>query len=120
MKLFYVDKQDNKIKSTTKVLDSVELVDNPYKRIVELLIEDKSDSKLIFPDNTRVYDANIDKKIVTVNFSKEILNYKSEEEKNNITNILANTLFELTEVNAVKIKVEGQDNYQYKDTYVKK
>ena len=43
-----------------------------------------------------------------------------KEEKNNITNILANTLSELTEVNGIKIKVDGQEVDQFKEVYVKK
>lgn len=120
LKMYYIDKQSNEMKTKTKVIDAVELVENPYKKIVELLIQENSTENYVLPENTRVYDAEINQKIVTINFSKEILNYKSEEEKNNITNILTNTLSELTEVNGIKIKVDGQEVDQFKEVYVKK
>lgn len=120
LKLYYIDKQTNEMKTRTKVIDAVELVENPYKKIIELLIEDNTEDMYVLPANTRIYDAEINQKIVVLNFSKEILNYASEEEKNNITNILVNTLSELTEVNGVKIKVEGQEVDQYKEVYVRK
>lgn len=120
LKLYYIDKQSNEMKTKTKVIDAVELVENPYKKIVELLIQENSTENFVLPENTRVYDAEINQKIITINFSKEILNYKSEEEKNNITNILANSLSELTEVNGIKIKVDGQEVDQFKEVYVKK
>lgn len=120
LKLYYIDKQTNEMKTRTKVIDAVELVENPYKKIIELLIADNTEDMYVLPANTRIYDAEINQKIVVLNFSKEILNYASEEEKNNISNILVNTLSELTEVNGVKIKVEGQEVDQYKEIYVRK
>ena len=51
---------------------------------------------------------------------KELQDCLTEKEKNNIINSIVNTLTELTEVNSVKILIDGQENSQFNETYQRK
>ena len=56
---------------------------------------------------------------VVLDFSSEILNYSkdSKKDKENMIKSIVNTLTELTEVNKVKILVNGKENDEFKDIY---
>ena len=59
---------------------------------------------------------------VVLDFSKEILNYSKDNKnaKNNIINSIVNTLTELTEVNKVKILIDGKENNEFNEIYERK
>ena len=59
---------------------------------------------------------------VTLDFSQEFLNYDktNEKTKENMVNSIVNTLTQLTEVNKVKILIEGNQNNEFNETYTKK
>ena len=44
---------------------------------------------------------------------------EKENAKENLINSIVNSLTELTEVNKVKFLIEGQENEQFKDIYVR-
>ena len=52
--LYFLDKETNKLKSESKLIDANELLKNPYKIIVQKLIEGPHDENLqsVFPENT--------------------------------------------------------------------
>ena len=64
----------------------------------------------------------MDNDCVVIDFSKEFLNYNKEDEneKNNLINSIVNTLTELTEVNKVKILIEGNENDEFNEIYARK
>ena len=86
--LYFLDSQTNQLKSEGKLLNSNELLKNPYKLIVEKLIEGPNDEKLqkVLPENTKLIDANLSNDCVILNFSEEILNYQDDTQKFNIIN----------------------------------
>ena len=59
---------------------------------------------------------------MTLDFSSEFLNYNKNDEKvkDNLINSIVNTVTELTEVNQVKILINGQVSDEFKDIYVRK
>lgn len=108
--LYFID-TDNKLKSEGKLIDSNLLITNPYKEIIQLLLQGPTNNQLKnpFPENTKIIDATIQNTCVTLNFSDELLNYENEEQKMNIVNCLLNTLCELNEVNSFKIIINNEN-----------
>ena len=56
---------------------------------------------------------------VTLDFSAEFLNYDktNEKSKENMINSIVKTLTQLTEVNKVKILINGEQNTEFSETY---
>ena len=56
-----------------------------------------------------------------LDFSSDILNYDKENEKGkeNLINSIVNTLTELSEINSVKILVEGNQNAEFNEEYMR-
>ncbi len=106
--LYFVD-SNNELKSEGKLIDSLELVDNPYKKIVELLLAGPENESLfkVFPENTKILDANLNNNCIILNFSEELLNFENDNQKYNIINSILNTLTELNEVNSIQILVNN-------------
>lgn len=117
--LYFPDKETNELTPEARLVDIKEIINIPYEKLINLLIEGPKNEKLkkIIPDNTKVLKTYREDDCLVIDFSKEILGYKNEKEKNNLINSIVNTTTELTEVNKVKILVEGQTNDEFKDTY---
>lgn len=117
--LYFLNSKTEELKSENKLISASELIQNPYKVIVELLIEGPNNSELInvFPENTRVLDAKIENRCVTLNFSEEIINYKDDVQKYNIINSLLNSLTSLNEVDSIKIMVNNSVNKNFDEDY---
>ena len=111
--LFFLNKNSKEIMAEAIAIDARTLSSNPYKKLIELLLEGPKNEKLekVIPDGTQVYDASIEAGCVVVNFSKEILNFGEDETmKNNIISTISQTLTELTEVNSIRFLIEGEEN----------
>ncbi len=119
--LYYVNISDNTLKSEGRLIDSTQLLENPYKLIVQYLIDGpKNDAlKTVFPNNTKILNAVYSKGCVTLNFSEELLNYEDENQKFNIINCILNSLTQLTEVNSIKIQINGKTNEKMSEEYSK-
>ena len=106
--LYFID-ANNELKSEGKLIDSLELAHNPYKKIIELLLAGPENESLfkVFPENTKIIDANLNNNCVILNFSEELLNFENDNQKYNIINSILNTLTELNEVNSVQILVNN-------------
>lgn len=117
--LYYLSKETNTLKSEGKLIDSNELIKNPYKIIVQKLIEGPDSEKLqsIFPENTRLIDASITNNCVILNFSEELLNYNDDTQKYNIINSILNSLTQLNEVNSIKILINNEPSEELDQEY---
>lgn len=118
--LYFLNKDTKQIMAEAIAIDAKELVINPYKKLIELLLAGPKNEKLerIIPEGTTVYDAGIEAGCVVINFSKEMLNFTGDEIlKNNIINSIYKTLNELTEVNSIRFLVEGEENMQLSGEY---
>lgn len=117
--LFFLD-DTYSLKEEKRLIDAKKLVSNPYKELILLLIEGPISSNLsgIFPENTKLLDAYIQKNQVTVDFSSEILNFKEDSQKLNIINSMLKTLKQLDEVKSIKILINNIDSEIFDETYV--
>lgn len=117
--LYFLDTSSNSLKSEGRLIDSIELLNDPYKTLIKLLIDGpKTDTfSSVIPKGTQILDTNFEESNVTLNFSPEILDYTDEKQKYNIINTILNTLSELTEVDSFTIVINGQINEKFPDTY---
>lgn len=110
--LYFKDKISGEIVKESKLIDSKELLYNPYKKMVNLLIEGPQNDNFerIIPENTKILEANVDKGILLLNFSNEILDdSKDVEQINESIKSIVNTVTQLIEVNGVKILVNNEE-----------
>lgn len=120
--LYFPDKETKSLKPEARMVDIKELLHSPYNILIELLLQGPKNDKLekIFPENTKLLNSNINDEVLTLDFSSEFLNYdkNNEKTKNNLINSIVNTLTELTEVNKIKILINGETNDEFKEEYV--
>ena len=119
MTLYFLDKNSNTLKSEGKLIDSLLLLQNPYKELVNLLISGPTSQNLsnVFPENTQILDAYIKNNCVTLDFSEELLNFENEDQKYNIVNSILNTLTQLNEVYSIEFLINNEKNDVFSDTF---
>lgn len=122
--LYFPNKETKELTPEARLVDIKEIVNTPYEKLFNLLIEGpKSDkSEKILPDNTKVLKTYMEDDCVVLDLSEEFLKYNKEDKKvkENMTNSIVNTLTELTEVNKVKILINGKENEEFKEIYTRK
>lgn len=122
--LYFPSKETREITPEARLIDIKEIINTPYERLVTLLIEGpKSDkNQKVIPENTKLLKTYLEDDCVVLDFSEELLNYNKEDqkEKSNLINSLVNTLTELTEVNKVKILINGNTCEEFNEIYTRK
>lgn len=121
--LYFPDKEDKKLMPEARLVDIKELVNLPYEKLMNLLIEGPKNEKLelIIPKGTKILRTFMEGDTLILDLTTDFLNYDMEQEncKENLINSIVCTMTELTEVNSVKFLIEGEENEQFKDTYVR-
>ena len=117
--LYFVDKETGELKSENKLIDSSELLKNPYHLIVQKMIDGPISETLIspFPADTKILDASLTGDCVILNFSEELVNYENDTQKFNIINCILNSLTQLTEVNSIKILINDEPHDGINEEY---
>lgn len=115
--LFFVSKDTNELVPEARLVDIKEIINNPYEKIVNLLIEGPKNEKneRIIPENTKLLKNYMEGDCLILDFSEDLLNYNKEKNgKENIQKSLLNSLTQLTEVNKIKILINGKENDEFK------
>lgn len=116
--LYFKDNETNELAKETRLIDSKVLLKNPYEELVKMILngpENNSYGKVL-PEGTKLLETNFENGCVTINFSKEFIDANSDNiQKSNSIYSLVNTLTELTEVNSIKILIEGQETDAFLD-----
>ena len=117
--LYFLNPENNQLKSEGRNISTNELLKNPYKVIVQKLIDGPSDDKLknVFPEGTRLINATLSNDCVLLNFSEELLNFKDDVQKYNIINSILDSLTQLNEVNSIKILINNEPNDKISQEY---
>ncbi len=121
--LYFPDKEQKNLIPEARTIDVKELIKEPYQTLINLLIQGPKDEKLekCIPEGTQIKSINLQKNILTIDFSKEFIeNHEGgiEKESNTIYS-LVNTLTQLNEITGIKILIEGQENQAFKDNQIK-
>jgi len=118
IKLFFVDNTSGILAQEERNIDSKELIDNPYKYIINLLIEGTKDENLknTIPEGTKLNSAKLDKGTLCIDLSSEFLNGGGTDSIYSIVN----TVTEFTEINSVKFTIDGEIKEGLTESFVRK
>ena len=114
--LYYEDAISGVLAKEERKIDSKNLIDEPYKYVLELLINGPQieDLNNPIPEGTKLNDIKFEKGIVYIDLSKEFLNANGT----NAIYSIVNTLSEFTEVTGIKFTIEGKAEEKLKDVYI--
>ncbi len=119
--LYFLEKETNELAPEARLVDIKEIMNTPYDKLVNMLIEGPKNEKYIklMPDNTKLNKTYKEKDMVYLDFSSDFLNYdkKDASVKQNIIDSLVKTLTQLTEVNSIKILIDGEENEEFNEVY---
>lgn len=120
--LYFTNKNTKMVEPEARLIDVKEIVKEPYTTLVNLLIEgpkNENHEKNI-PEGTKLLSAKLNGECLILDFSEEFINNHTggkEEEERTIESIV-NTVTELTEVNSLKILINGKENQSFKDSEI--
>jgi spore germination protein GerM len=109
--LYFSDKETGELSKETRLIDSKQLLKNPYEELISMLTCGPENEKLekIIPEGAQILDVSYESGLVTINFSKEFTENISEEKVQIAVSSLYKTLTELTEVTGIRVLVEGEE-----------
>lgn len=117
--LYFKNIETNALTPESVTIDVKELTENPYKKLMDLLLSGPSNEKLEcpLPENTKVNNAYLKGDTAYVDFSSEFVDNapSGAEEESLIVYSVVNTLTELNEVNQVRILINGDENKSFND-----
>lgn len=121
--LYFQGKNTDELIPEGRLIDVKLLLNEPYKTLMQFLIEGPKNEKSerLIPEGTVVNKMELKKDILYIDLSKEFVeNHKGGEklESNTIYSIV-NTMTQLTEVNGIKILIDGEENKEFKDGKIK-
>lgn len=121
--LYFYNNTTKSLTSEGRLIDAKDLVSDPYKKLMELLVEGPKNTNLLktIPEGTKINKTELKGDILYLDLSKEFIeNHEGGEEKESITIYsIVNTMTNLTEVNSVKILIDGEENKSFKDGKIK-
>ncbi len=111
MPIFLVDNSD--YVARTSIVKSSNNTEEQIKEIVEALTKNSKKSsyirdgfKPIIPDGTKILDLKLEENVLTINFSKELLNVTQSDEEKMIESLIY-SLTEIKDIKKISIYVEG-------------
>lgn len=121
--LYFYNSNTKSLVPEGRLIDVKELVEEPYKKLMELLIEGPQNESLskTIPEGTIINKIELKGDILYLDLSKEFVdNHSGGEEMESATIYsIVNTMTNLTEVNAVKILIDGEENKAFNDNKIK-
>lgn len=119
--LYFENSETGELEPEIKVIDAKNLIENPYKELINLLVKGPQSSNLkkLIPEGTIVHDVTVENSCAKINLSQEFLNYENEEQKLKVINSIVNTLTNLKEITSVKFLINGEECEEIKDVYVR-
>ena len=121
--LYFQNKESKELQVEARLLDSKELLDNPYSKLVTLLLEGTSLETLEspIPQDTKLIGTVLEGECLVVNLSKEFLNTPEGDvvARTNAIYSFVNTLTELKEVSSVKFLIDGAEVEELKNPFAK-
>lgn len=117
--LYFLDPDTYKIVPEARQIDAKELIIDPYKVLINLLIEGPKNEKLVklIPEKTILNSAEIKNNILYLDFSNEFIDGQNlgKEQEELIIKSIVNTVTELTEVNQVAFLINGESDLGFPD-----
>lgn len=121
--LYFQNKETKELQIETRLIDSKELLKNPYSTLLKLLLEGPESESLesSIPTETKIISTVFEGECLVVNLSKEFIDCAKETvgEKMNSIYSIVNTVTELKEVSSVKILIEGEEGKGFESEGIK-
>ena len=121
--LYFYDTEANKIIPEVRNIDAKELLNDPYMKIMELLIEGSENSKIgkTIPEGTKLNSISINKNELTIDLNETFLSKyeKGSEGQLKMIYTIVDTFLELKEITGVKFLVNGENIEGISDSFVK-
>lgn len=122
--LYFPLKDGDGLNPEARLIDIKEIINSPYEKLVSLLMDGpKNDkNKGVFPGGVKLNNVYLENDCVVLDFSYELLDYckRSTKDKELLIDSVVNTLTELSEVNSVKILIDGKESDVFADGYCRK
>lgn len=120
--LFYIN-ENNEISAEIRKLDSKILLNNPYQEIMNLLLVGPKTENLksAIPKNVRINDITKNGDNLIIDFSKEFVENQVDdvEIQGLAISQIVNTVTQFTEINSIKILIDGEENKSFKNGNIK-
>lgn len=117
--LYFENSENGEVQTEARLVDSKDLLNDPYSYLVNLLIEGPKNAGLRknIPEGAKLNSATLIGECLTLDFSKDLIeNSKGDAlQKSNIIYSIINTVTELKEVSRVKILIDGQESDGFDD-----
>lgn len=116
--LYFINKTTKSLEPEARLIDVKQIVDDPYNTIINLLLEGpkKENLEKIISEGTRVNNLTLEGDTLIIDFSEEFIeNYNEENDEKQIIDSIVKTFTELTEIDAIKILINGEENKGFKD-----
>ena len=117
--LYFQSAGNKELQRETRLVDSKELLLEPYAELINMLINGPESENLqkTVPEGTKLLGVELVGNCLQVNLSREFINNASqdENERRNYIYSIVNTLTELNEVSSVKILIEGQESAGFEE-----
>lgn len=98
------------------------LAKDPYQYLIKELINGPKNEKMekVIPEGTQLYSVELKGDVLWIDFSKEFIENAKEgkEEEEKIMFTISNTLTELTEINAIRILINGEEGKGFRDNQI--
>lgn len=109
--LYFQDKETKELQIETKLIDSKELLKNPYIKLITLLLEGPDNEKFEnpIPSGTRLISVIQEGDVLVVDLSSEFLNCDTPEAQSNAIYSIVNTVTELKDVSSVKFLIDSKE-----------
>ena len=121
--LYFQNKSTNELVPEGRLIDVKLLLNEPYTTLMQLLIGGPKNEQLekLIPDGTVINKIELKNDILYIDLSKEFIeNHQGGEElESNTIYSIVNTMTQLTEVNGVKILIDGEMDKSFKDGKIK-
>ena len=114
--LYFEDETSKILAKEERKIDSKNLIDEPYKYVLELLINGPEIDGLNnpIPEGTKLNDIKYEKGILYIDLSQEFLSANGT----NAVYSIVNTLSEFTEVTGIKFTIDGKTEENLKDIFI--
>lgn len=117
VKIYFGDKE-GVLSAETRDIDVKDLLQDPYKIIINLLIEGpKEENEKLIPEGTKLIGTERIGDVLIINFSKEFIDNcdKDKNKQELLIKSIVYSVMELREINAIKIQIEGEEVKSFKE-----
>ena len=109
--LYFQNKETKEMVKETRLIDSKELLLNPYEKMIEMLLTgpESADNENAIPQGTKLLKTSLENGVLIVTVSQEFLGNQTDENSiNKSIEEISLTLRQFTEVTSVNVIVEGE------------